>query len=211
MPTPLRRDPPNKGEIDRLVMTLINDSRSKIFILLADEYVKAGMWREASAVLEEGLKVYPGFITAMVALGRAYDQLGQANKAKAILEEAVKLSPDNLRAHRILAKLHAADGAKDLAQRSCQVILSVSPQDEEALSITRALEQHTSATTATPIIPNPTSEPDPHTASVSQTTQLEEVQKEDVTPNNQPTEEPEKRARLQTWLKKIQAKRQATA
>ena len=68
------------------------------------------MWQEAAAVLEDGLKVYPDFVTAMAALGRVYDQLGQSVKAKAILEEVVKQSPDNLRAHRILAKLYHAGG-----------------------------------------------------------------------------------------------------
>ena len=103
----------NAAEIDRLALAFVKEPGSKVFIPLAEEYGKAGMWEEAAAVLEDGLKTYPGFITAMVALGRAYEQMNQAVKAKAILEEAVKLSPDNLRAHRTLAKLYAAQGAKD--------------------------------------------------------------------------------------------------
>jgi len=77
-------------EIDRLATQLAKDPHSKVFMPLAEEYGKVGMWQEAAAVLEDGLKLYPGFITAMVALGRAYDHLGQATKAKAILEESVK-------------------------------------------------------------------------------------------------------------------------
>jgi len=122
-------------EIDRLALQLVKDPYSKVFVPLAEEYVKAGMWQEAAAVLEDGLKYYPGFITAMVALGRAYDQMGQATKAKAILEEAVKLSPENLRAHRTLVKIYAAQGLTDAGLRCCSVILAVNPQDEEALSI----------------------------------------------------------------------------
>ncbi|RPH79036.1 MAG: tetratricopeptide repeat protein, partial [Nitrospiraceae bacterium] len=87
-------------EIDRLAIQLAKDPQSKVFMPLAEEYGKAGMWQEAAGVLEDGLKLYPGFITAMVALGRAYDHMGQATKAKAILEESIKLSPENLRAHR---------------------------------------------------------------------------------------------------------------
>ena len=64
----------NTQEIDRLALQLVKDPHSKVFMPLAEEYVKAGMWQEAAAVLEDGLKYYPGFITAMVALGRAYDQ-----------------------------------------------------------------------------------------------------------------------------------------
>lgn len=129
----------NAAEIDRLALALAKDPRSRVFIPLAEEYGKAGMWQEAAAVLEDGLKTYPNFITAMVALGRAYEQLNQPVKAKAVLEEAVKLSPDNLRAHRTLAKIYVAQGAKEAALRSCNVILAVNPQDQEALSLRAAL------------------------------------------------------------------------
>ncbi|MBS0181629.1 MAG: tetratricopeptide repeat protein [Nitrospira sp.] len=130
----------NAAEIDRLALVFAKEPGSKVFIPLAEEYGKAGMWDEAVAVLEDGLKIYPGFITAMVALGRAYEQLNQPVKAKAILEEAIKSSPDNLRAHRILAKLYGAQGAKEAAIRSCNVILSIHPRDQEALSLRAGLD-----------------------------------------------------------------------
>lgn len=129
----------NAAEIDRLALALAKDPGSKVFLPLAEEYGKAGMWEEATAVLEDGLKTYPGFITAMVALGRAYEQMNQPVKAKAILEEAIKVSPDNLRAHRTLAKLYAAQGANESVIRSCNVILSVNPHDQEALSLCAGL------------------------------------------------------------------------
>src|SRR5215813_14848048 len=136
---PSKRSSVNMQEIDRLALQLVKDPHSKVFMPLADEYVKAGMWQEAAAVLEDGLKYYPGFITAMVALGRAYDHMGQATKAKAILEESVKLSPENLRAHRTLIKIYQSQGLKESALQSCAVILTVNPRDEEALSIQSAL------------------------------------------------------------------------
>lgn len=130
----------NAAEIDRLALALAKEPGSKVFIPLAEEYGKVGRWEEAVVVLEDGLKTYPGFITAMVALGRAYEQVNQPVKAKAILEEAIKVSPDNLRAHRTLAKLYAAQGAKDAAIRSCNVILAVNPQDQEALALRASLD-----------------------------------------------------------------------
>jgi len=129
----------NASELDRLATQLAKDPHSKAFMPLAEEYGKAGMWQEAAAVLEDGLKVYPGFITAMVALGRAYDHLGQFTKAKAILEESVKLSPENLRAHRTLIKIYQSQGLHESALRSCAVILAANPRDEEARSIQSAL------------------------------------------------------------------------
>jgi tetratricopeptide (TPR) repeat protein len=126
-------------EIDRLATQLAKDPHSKAFMPLAEEYGKVGMWQEAAAVLEDGLKLYPGFITAMVALGRAYDHMGQATKARAILEESVKLSPENLRAHRTLIKIYTSQGQNDSALQSCAVILAVNPRDEEARSVQSAL------------------------------------------------------------------------
>jgi tetratricopeptide (TPR) repeat protein len=126
-------------QIDRLATAVAKDPRSKEFLPLADEYMKVGMWQEAAGVLEDGLKVYPGFVTAMVALGRVYDQLSQPGKAKTILEEVVKQRPDNLRAHRILAQLYYAEGKADLALLSCHAILHANPHDEEALGIKRRI------------------------------------------------------------------------
>ncbi|WP_455389482.1 tetratricopeptide repeat protein [Petrachloros mirabilis] len=126
-------------EIDRLATQLAKDPHSKSFLPLAEEYCKVDMWEEAVSVLEEGLKHYPGFITAMVALGRAYDQLNQPTKARAVLEGAVKLSPENLRAHRTLIKIYTAQGLTDAALESCNVILAMNPKDEEALSVQASL------------------------------------------------------------------------
>jgi tetratricopeptide (TPR) repeat protein len=146
----------NATEIDRLALALAKEPGSKAFIPLAEEYGKAGMWEEAAAVLEDGLKTYPSFITAMVALGRAYDQMNQPVKAQAILEEAVKVSPENLRAHRTLAKIYVAQGAKHAALRSCDVILSVNPQDQEALSLRTILGAPVPQPSSGPVKASPT-------------------------------------------------------
>jgi tetratricopeptide (TPR) repeat protein len=130
----------NAAEIDRLALAVARDPGSKAFIPLAEEYGKAGMWDEAVAVLEDGLKASPNFITAMVALGRVYEQLNQPAKAIAMLEEAVKLSPENFRAHRTLARIYAAQGSKEAGLRSCGVILAANPQDAEVLSLRATLD-----------------------------------------------------------------------
>jgi tetratricopeptide (TPR) repeat protein len=129
----------NAMEIDRLATQLAKDPHSKAFLPLAEEYCKVGMWEEAVSVLEAGLKQYPGFITAMVVLGRAYDQLNQATKARAVLEGAIKVSPENLRAHRTLMRIYAAQGLRQEAMKSYRVILSMNPKDEEALSVQASL------------------------------------------------------------------------
>ena len=64
----------NAIEIDRLATQLAKDPQSKAFLPLAEEYCKVGMWEEAVSVLEDGLKYFPGCITAMLVLGPRNDQ-----------------------------------------------------------------------------------------------------------------------------------------
>ncbi|HKY70397.1 MAG TPA: tetratricopeptide repeat protein [Nitrospira sp.] len=153
-----RKPPANAMEIDRLATQLAKDPQSKAFLPLAEEYCKVGMWEEAVSVVEDGLKYYPGFITAMVVLGRAYEQLNQPTKARAVLEGAIKLSPENLRAHRIVMKIYAAQGLTQEALKSCRVLLSMNPRDEEALSVQASLKVQEGAPaedTAPPVEPQP--------------------------------------------------------
>ncbi len=126
-------------EIAKLTKALAKDPKSKVFMQLAEEYLKAGLPKEAVPILEEGLKHYPTFVTARVTLGRAYDQLGDTSKAKAMLEEAVKMSPENLAAHRILAKIYLDRGALEKATKSCEMVLAANPKDEEFLTLKASL------------------------------------------------------------------------
>jgi Tfp pilus assembly protein PilF len=128
-------------EIAKLAQKLAKDPTSKVFVQLAEEYVKAGLFPEAIGALEDGLKVNPSFVTARVSLGRIYHQIGEAAKARTTLEEAVKLSPDNLLAHRMLARLYAEAGEPARALRSCAVVLGANPKDKEILELRQGIEQ----------------------------------------------------------------------
>jgi len=129
-------------EIAKLAKKLADDPRSKVFIPLAEEYIKGGFYQEAAAVLEDGLKVYPTFVTALVALGRVYLHLDRKDKARAKLEEVTKISPENLLAHRMLAKLYLETAELESAAKSCAIVLAANPKDEEGLAIeARVAEQ----------------------------------------------------------------------
>lgn len=187
-------------EIDRLATQLAKDPASRAFLPLAEEYCKVGMWEEAVAVLEEGLKLYPGFITALVALGRAYDQLDQPTKARAVLEGAVKLSPDNLRAHRTLIKIYQAQGLTEEVLRSCGVILAMNPRDEEALSAQASLgirPEQESQTGSQPLSLKPSlGQPEAGVPSPSHSG-----------PVVAPSPQAKAIAQLQSWLRSIEQKR----
>lgn len=215
MAEPTRTERSLSPEIDKLAKKLAKDPHSKVFIQLAEEYVKAGLLQEAGAVLEEGLKTYPTFLTARVALGRIYYQLGLVPKAKAMLEEAVKMSPENLLAHRTLAQLYVQEGASEPALRSCSVVLSVNPQDEEILALKATIDQRLGS--GTPSAPqkvqeasrttSPTSHPREETAvgdgdgRASATAASSDASSPQVSPSSDKVE------RLTTWLGKIRQRR----
>ena len=219
-----RIDPLLAAEIDRLATALAKDPRSKSFMPLAESYMKADMWQEAAGVLEDGLTVYPGFVTAMAALGRAYEQLGQPAKAKAILEEVVAQSPDNLRAHRILARIFSSEGQVDPALKSCAAILAVNPYDEEALTIRQAvggrsadeesmsrakreknrLEQHNDQKENGSGLQQAMIIPEPIASTVPEQTDAEPVSAPAMTPGSAAV------AQLEAWLKNIRSRRMPT-
>ena len=207
-------------EIDRLATQLAMDPHSKAFLPLAEEYYKVGMWDEAVSVLEAGLKHYPGFITAMVVLGRAYDQLKQATKARAVLEGAIKLSPENLRAHRTLMRIYATQGLTEEAKKSCCVILSMNPKDEEALSVQASLgatenesakDMSSSAKPSALVrVPQPTQAVTSETASAATSSRDQmsgDVQLEAVVSAEPANRHAATIAQLESWLRSLEQQR----
>lgn len=141
MTDPHSQPEPNFAKIENLVGQIEKDPRSKEFIPLAEEYVKAGMLQEAALTLEDGLKVYPSFVTALVRLGGVYLQLQDLTQAQNRLEEAIKNSPDNILAHRMLAKIHVLNNNLELANHSCEKVLYENPYDKDMLNLQREIEQ----------------------------------------------------------------------
>jgi tetratricopeptide (TPR) repeat protein len=136
-------------EIVKLSERLAKDPTSKLFMPLAEEYIKAGMLEEAVMVLMDGLKTHPGFISAHVTLGKVYLEKGQIKEAKEQFETVIQASPDNLLAHRKLVKIYYDEGAVQQAVQSCRAVLSSNPKDEEMKKVMAELEaRQSSAATA---------------------------------------------------------------
>ena len=240
MPTSPTPDSSPSRRLERLAAEWAKDPHSKVFVQLAEEYVKIGLLQKAAVVLQEGLLVYPGYVIAMVVLGALYQQMGEDAKAKAMLEDAVALSPENLKAHRSLAKIYAAEGNIESARRSCTVVLMTNPLDDEMKTIERSLPKikrtlpvKPSETAPTETVPESvdrvtatesidrivesrgdkegaTVEPAMPTTSEGPTESAVLADPQPLTPHHI-TAQARKVARLQTWLTRIQARRRATA
>jgi len=127
-------------EIARLASQLSKDPKSKLFIPLAEEYMKEGMVEEAIMTLDDGLRHNPGYMSARVMLGKAYLNKGDVDNSCTQFEAVVKAVPDNLYAHKKLGEIYVHQGRRDEAIKSFKILSMLNPADEDAVSKLKTLE-----------------------------------------------------------------------
>ena len=82
------------------------DPSSLAFAQLAEEYRRAGRYKQAIEVCRTGLAIHDGYLSAHVTLGRALLEVGRFDEAQQQLEFVLRRAPDNLVAGRGLAEIH---------------------------------------------------------------------------------------------------------
>jgi tetratricopeptide (TPR) repeat protein len=128
------------SEIAKLTERLSKDPKSKLFVPLAEEYKKTGDIETAIAVLVEGLKNNPGYVTAKSFLGRLLLDKGNLTEAQKEFEEVIKAIPDNVLAQRKLGEIHALQGRAQEALQFFKTVLSVNPKDPELNALIADIE-----------------------------------------------------------------------
>ena len=128
-------------EIERLKEKIEKDPNSKLFVPLAEEYKKAGMYDEAIDALIKGLERQPAYLSARVSLGKIYIERGMFADAMAEFEKVIAAIPENLYAHKKLAEIYRELGDKDKAIREFRNVLKLNPLDEWAASSLSSLEK----------------------------------------------------------------------
>lgn len=140
MADPTTPDTPLSPEIAKLTEKLAKDPKSRLFVPLAEEYLKVGMLDEALMVLNDGLKIHPNFLSAKATLGKVFFEKGETARAKEVFEEVVGANPDNLLAHRRLSRMYKDEGALEEARASCQAVLNANPKDPEMKALLDEVE-----------------------------------------------------------------------
>jgi tetratricopeptide (TPR) repeat protein len=130
-------------DIERLKEKVNKDPHSKLFIPLAEEYKKAGMFDEAIDVLNKGLEAQPGYMSARVSLGKIYFDRGMLEEARAEFEKVINAIPDNLYAHKKLAEIYRDLGERDKAVKEFKIVLKLNPMDEWAATNLSDVEEGT--------------------------------------------------------------------
>jgi len=128
------------SEIAKLTERISKDPKSKLFVPLAEEYKKAGDIEMAIAVLTEGLKNNPGYVTAKSFLGRLLLDQGKLSEAQKEFEEVIRAIPDNVLAQRKLADIHVMQGRAQEALLFFKAVLAVNPKDPELKALVADIE-----------------------------------------------------------------------
>ena len=140
MAEPNTPDIPLSPEIIKLTEKLTKDPKSRLFVPLAEEYLKVGMLDEAMMVLKDGLKIHPTSMSAKTTLGKVHAEKGERAEAKTIFEQLITVNPDNLLAHRKLAHIYKDDGDLERARVSCNAVLMANPKDAAMNSLVEEIE-----------------------------------------------------------------------
>ncbi|NOY64716.1 MAG: tetratricopeptide repeat protein [Nitrospirae bacterium] len=126
-------------DIEKLKARLEKDPNSKLFLPLAEEYRKEGMFEEAIEVLKTGLERHPTYTSARVLLAKVYIDKGQLVEARAELEQVIDSVPDNLFAQRKLADIYRDMGLREKAIEHYERVIELNPLDDEAMDILKSL------------------------------------------------------------------------
>lgn len=153
---------PDVSRIDELRGRLQKDPASIAFAQLAEEYRRAGRFRESIDTCRAGLTRHPGYVSARVTLGRALLEIGELQEAQRELAEVRRLAPENLAAIRGLAEVHRRRGELPEALDEYRSAFELARNDPGIEQIVRDLKKElgprqAGRTPAAPAIPRATS------------------------------------------------------
>jgi Tfp pilus assembly protein PilF len=128
------------------------DPASIAFAQLAEEYRRAGRYKEAIETCESGLVHHPGYLSARVTLGRAFVETGELEAAQMELKQVLRAAPENLAALRGLAEIHHRRGELHEALAHYRTALEFARHDLELEHLVHQIEQELEPRAAAPVV-----------------------------------------------------------
>lgn len=135
--------------IDELRGRLQKDPASIAFAQLAEEYRRAGRFREAINTCQAGLKRHPGYLSARVTLGRALLDVGEQDDAYRELTDVLRQAPENLAAIRGLAEVRRRRGELPEALEQFKSAFELAGSDPSTEQLVRDLRREAGQKAAT--------------------------------------------------------------
>ena len=129
----MAESPPElQHEIEKLELKHTQHPEGRFFVPLANAYRKVGEVDHAEALLREGLRQHPDYLSAHIVLGRCLADRGAMEEASEEFRFVLTLDPQNLIALRTLGELSVSAGRAAEAIGWYEQLLSVDPMNEEA-------------------------------------------------------------------------------
>lgn len=127
-------------DIVRLSERLSANPDSKLFVPLAEAYLKSGMRDEALFVLTDGVRKHPTLVSGRLMLGKILIEKGALSDAKIQFEQAIEVNPENIPSLKNLALIDEREGKYQDVLASYRKIISIDPHDKEIKSLLASLE-----------------------------------------------------------------------
>lgn len=133
-------------EIEKLERKHAEHPEGRFFVPLANAYRKLGDLETSEALLREGLRRHPDYLSAHIVLGRTLADRGATREAVEEFRYVLSLDPQNLIALRTLGELAVGEGRSDEATRWYEELLAVDPMNEEARQALESLRSEPAPT-----------------------------------------------------------------
>lgn len=106
------------------------DPGSRVFLRLAEELRKAERFSEAADVCRQGIQHHPGYLPALICLGRSLQASQEFGEAKSVMENVLGRQPDNPHALRVLTDVAIQEGSFSKAGAYLDTLNLVDPGDD---------------------------------------------------------------------------------
>lgn len=127
--------------IANLSSELAKDSKSTVFVRLADAYRQAGQLDDALEVALRGTWELPEHAPGYAAVGRIYMQRKVLSKAATAFQKAIEADPNCLDAYKGMARLRHDQGELKVAAEIVQKALALAPDDATLKQMASSLPQ----------------------------------------------------------------------
>jgi predicted regulator of Ras-like GTPase activity (Roadblock/LC7/MglB family) len=111
------------------------------FAELAESYRSQDLLQEAKAVCEQGLAIWPSYVSGHIVMARVYRDAGALHRAEASAKRALQLDPMNAVAHTLMGDIALRRGRWEQAVRHLEDALFFSPSDAHAIALLAMAQQ----------------------------------------------------------------------
>jgi tetratricopeptide (TPR) repeat protein len=134
---------PGLGQNQNLVQQLKElqrNPRSLVFVTLAESYRTERLPHQALDILEESLAFHPGLASALIVKARCLFDLRRFAEASHVCRQILTANPENIKAQKLQADIFVRLGQRRSAIRALTKVVSLFPQDREAVKALEELE-----------------------------------------------------------------------